>query len=384
MSKLTGSLFDLKEELENVMNEDNKEELLRILEAFSHEEFKEAVEQSKQVSEKYEDDNDLLIILKIMEAMCYTQLEEENLAVEVLNELYHQRTLYSNIRLLFIGEIAFMNDYKLARRVLSEAIKQLEESKDQDEGLLARAHLVLGEAEENLEKFIRANKYYIEGLHYLEHIEDTDEEMIIYLHFKIGMLYLTTNDTPKAVDYLKQTIERARKNPESKEITIHSLVSIAKAYADENKLDESLPYLDQAIQLLENSELKGSSIHAEALTEMGFFHFNKKLFKEAVPYYKQALDIYNNVEIGSMRKLGMIYMQYAYCLEHQEKENIRLAGKNYEAAIRALEQTVDEKLLENAIGDIITFFDQTNNQKKKKQYEEKRIHLLQKKAEQMS
>ncbi|MGY0692147.1 hypothetical protein ACW2QC_05045 [Virgibacillus sp. FSP13] len=78
----------------------------------------------------------------------------------------------------------------------------------------------------------------------------------------------------------------------------------------------------------------------------------------------------------SDRKLGMVYMQYAYCLEHKDKEDKHLAGINYERAIEQLEKIKDRELLENAFADVIAFFDATNNTKKKRIYENKFVKMV--------
>ncbi|WP_087972095.1 hypothetical protein [Oceanobacillus rekensis] len=51
--------------------------------------------------------------------------------------------------LILYGDLAFMCDYKLARRIMSDAVKQIENVKAYDQQKAAHAYLVLGEAEGN-------------------------------------------------------------------------------------------------------------------------------------------------------------------------------------------------------------------------------------------
>src|SRR5699024_12240220 len=92
-----------------------------------------------------------------------------------------------------------------------------------------------------------------------------------------------------------------------------------------------------------------------------------------VAYYKEAIKVYQQLPQYPARTVGMIYMQHAYCLEHQEKANKVQAGKAYEKAIECLEKVNDPELLENALADVIAFFSANYNKKKKKYFEDKLV-----------
>ncbi|MFC4556886.1 tetratricopeptide repeat protein [Virgibacillus kekensis] len=199
--------------------------------------------------------------------------------------------------------------------------------------------------------------------------------MILYINFKIGMLYSMKNNTDESVAYHSRVIEMAgNDNPELK---IKSLVSIAKTYGSKNQNEEAFPYLQESLELLDGSTLENTTAHAEALTEMAFYYFDQSKLDEAVPFYEQAIKTHKKLPYTSHRQLGMIYMQYAYCLEHMENENKNLqkAGQNYENAIDSLEKMKDRQLLENALGDVIAFFDHTNNDNKKRYFEERFVKM---------
>src|SRR5699024_2139154 len=110
-----------------------------------------------------------------------------------------------------------------------------------------------------------------------------------------------------------------RSDKEYTEIKIYSLVAIAKVYASHNEGEQAYPYLVEVLELLEKSSLRNQLPHAEALTELAFYYFNESKLQEAVPYYEKAVQVYLQLPQYPARTLGMIYMQYAYCLEHQEK-----------------------------------------------------------------
>ncbi|MGP4108779.1 tetratricopeptide repeat protein [Virgibacillus sp. L01] len=181
------------------------------------------------------------------------------------------------------------------------------------------------------------------------------------------------NKGDESISYLKKVIEMAGNDNE--ELKIKSLVSIAKTYGSKDQNEQAYPYLEEALQLLEDSSLVNTIVHAEALTEMAYYYFDKSNLNEAVPYCIDAIETYNNLQFPSHRQLGMIHMQYAYCLQHMEGSNLLDASKNYERAIERLELTKDHQLLENPLGDVIAFFNYINNTKKKRYYENKFVEM---------
>jgi tetratricopeptide (TPR) repeat protein len=372
MDVSNGIIFDIDEKKEAVLNEENKKELEEIVHEFKEGHYPNVVTKAREFREKYKKAETATFSL-LVEAISQAQIGAVKESAEVISDLYHNTSEHTVDGLIELGELAFLSDYKLTRRILSEAVKRMENENEEDRIKLARGYLVLGEAEENLEKFKRAINYYKKGLTYFEDDDERDQYMILFLHFKLGVLHSTINRPDEAIHYLDKTIELA--GEEHEDIKINSLVSIAKTYGSMEKDEKAFEYLSKALPLLEDSILKNRMVHAEALTEMAFYYFNQSHLEEAIPYYEQAIGVYRGLTAHSSRKLGMIYMQYAYSLEHKEKRNFSLAGRYYEFAVHELEKSNDRELLENALADVISFFDQRNNMKKKRFYENKFVKL---------
>ncbi|WP_106497836.1 tetratricopeptide repeat protein [Lentibacillus sp. Marseille-P4043] len=366
-------ILNLEEQFEQTMNEANKDDLQELLEEFKRNHFPNVLSKSAQLRDKYQDNKQLVELLMLLEAVSHAQIEEFRRSSEIIQQLYNDADSMSGNELITLGELAFMSDYKLARRILSDAVKRMETEAEPDRIKLARGYLVLGEAEEQLEKFTRAIKYFKQGLTYFQADDIRDKYMILYLHFKIGMLYSTKNEQKEAIEYLQKAVELADEN---KEMKINSLVSLAKIYGSRNDNEMAYSYLKETLGLIDDSALSETLVHAEALIEMAFYYFDQSKLDEAVPYYQRAIDMYKKQPGKSDRKLGMVYMQYAYCLEHKDKEDKHLAGVNYERAIEQLEKIKDRELLENAFADVIAFFDATNNTKKKRIYENKFVKMV--------
>ncbi|WP_197482132.1 tetratricopeptide repeat protein [Oceanobacillus sp. Castelsardo] len=368
-------IFNLDESIKDFINETNKDDLGSIVEEFKRGLFSIVLSKTKQFREEHEMDPGLERILSLVDATCYSQIGEGKHAAEIIRIMYENSHDKSIDDLILYGNLAFMCDYKLTRRIMSDAVKQLENEEGFDRLKTAHAYLALGEAEENLEKYVRAIKYYKKGLSFFP---EEDKQMILFLHYKLGALHSLINETGEAIEYLQKTIELTGEN--NKEIKINSLVSIAKMYGSKDEYEKAFTYLNEAIPMFEGSSLVNKLVHAEAYTEMAFNYFDQSQLDEAIPYYKKAIAIHRQLPQYSARELGMIYMQYAYCNEHKEQPDKSLAAKNYEKAIEQLEKANDMALLENALADIIAFFGSIGNNKKKRFYENKFVKLTNEKA----
>ncbi|RYG71525.1 tetratricopeptide repeat protein [Lentibacillus lipolyticus] len=363
-------ILNLEEHFKNDMNTTYKTRLEELLEEFKRGHYPNVLSKSAELRAEPDLDKELAEKLRMVDAICHSEIGEVKSATSIISELYNE----SSIDHMLLGELAFMCDFKLARRILSNAVKQMEQDGQADRLKVARGYLVLAEAEENLEKYVRAIKYFKKGLSYFQEDDRKDQYMILYLHFKIGMMYAMKNDTEESLAYHSKVIDMA--GDENTGLKISSLVTIAKTYGSNDENEKAYPYLEEALELLQGSDQEQTLTHAEALTEMAFHHFNQSAYDQAVPYYEEAVAIYENLPQTSHRKLGMIYMQYAYCLEHMEQNNNRQAANIYEKAVDRLEKTKDRELLENAIGDVIAFFDRTGNDKKKRQFENRFVKMV--------
>ncbi|MCM3569275.1 lipopolysaccharide assembly protein LapB [Neobacillus mesonae] len=374
----TMDIFNLDESLKEYINETNKEDLDVIIDEFKQSRFQNVLSKTKVFREKHETNKRLARILSLLDAACHSQIDEEKQAADIIRNMYQDSNENSIDDIILYGSLAFMCDYKLARKIMSDAVKRIQNEEAFDQMKAARAYLVLGETEENLKKFVRAIKYYKQGLTYIQKEINTDNQMVLYLHFKLGALHSLINETDEAIAYLQKTLELA--DDANTEIKINSLVSMAKMVGSKNEYEKAIAYLKEAIPMFDGSSLANKFVHAEAYTELAYNYFVQSQYDEAVPYYENAITLHLKIPNYSARELGMIYMQYAYCVDHKEDPDKLLAGRNYEKAFEQLEKSNDQELLKDALADIIVFFDSTGNKKKKHFYESKFVKLTNEKA----
>ncbi|WP_121614880.1 tetratricopeptide repeat protein [Virgibacillus halodenitrificans] len=370
-------IFNIEEKIKEIDDDNSKEAIQEILIEFNRNHFPNVISKAKEYRNKFQNEQ-LTHLLLIMEATSHAKIGEGSASIEIITRLYEEQKSPSVDDLILYSELAFMNDYKLARRIMSEAVKLMESNEINIEKIkLARAYLVLGETEENLEKYIRAIKYYKKALAHFVESKQKDLQMIQFLHFKLGVLHSTVNKPEEGENYLKKAMEIAE-SQQDVNVIINCMVSLAKNLGSRGENQEAFAYLKKALPMFEDSTLKNTMVHAEAYTELAFYYFDQSQLEEAVPNYENAIRIYFKLSHYSARKLGMIHMQYAYCLEHKKNPEVSKAGNKYEKAIELLESSNDRELLENALADVISFFAQKNNSKKKRLFENKFVRLTNK------
>ncbi|MDY0406060.1 tetratricopeptide repeat protein [Virgibacillus sp. 179-BFC.A HS] len=369
-------ILDVAKQLEDAATDDTKHAISHIVDELRQNHFVNVLDKIAELRDHYHLDETLNKHLQWAASLCHAQLAEYEKAAAINRQLFSEADLHDAQELLLLSELAFMSDYKLARRIATAAVKELEDEDYSNRRELARGYLVLGEAEENLEKYPRAAKYYRKALDCFQTNDKRENQMITFLHFKIGMIYAAIGKKDEAVAFHQKVVQSAEAGNQRK-LRIHSLISIGKIYGSKEDNEAAANYLRQALEVIEGSALQDTFVHAEALTEMAFYYFDQALLDEALPLYEQAINIYEKNESTQKRKLGMVYMQCAYCLEHKKHADIARAGNMYEKAIIALEQGEDMELFENALADVISFFDQ-HYPKKKRKYENQFVALTKK------
>lgn len=373
---LNNNIYNVDESIKKFITDENEQALKEISSEFKQGHFTNVLSKVNSYREEAKPNDGLSEQLNMIEAISHSQLGEPEKAANIIETLFEQKQSDESVvdDLLLYGQLAFLCDFKLTRKIMDHVRKQLEEQGETNSIRLARCYTVLGEAEENLQKFPRAIKYYKQSLSIMQDHEDQEKHTVLFLHYKLGFLHSVIQDTKHAIQYLQKAIELAEGYNE--EVKINSMVSIAIMHGVQNEPEKAKAYLDEAIPLIEQSSLKNKLVHAEAHTEMAYYYFSKSMYDEAIPHYEKISEIYKKLPTYSARKLGMAYMQYAYSLEHKEKPEKQQAGNIYEKAIEQLEKTKDRELLQNALADVITFFDSTNNKRKKREYENKFVEIV--------
>lgn len=369
-------VMNLEDEIQQFINETNKYDLNILIHEIQQGHYPNVLSKAKDFREKYMDDNELIHTLWKVSAISHAEIQEYRQAKEIISDLYYEKTDYTVDELVILGQLAFMCDYKLARRIMSAVIKKSETEQEMDSEVLSGVYLILGETEENLEKPKRALKYYKNGFDSLDDQDEKGNYIKVFLAFKIGMLHTTLNEQESALEYLKRSLEYT--DDSVPQLKINSLVGIGQIYASLEKGDEGYPYLREALDMLPQSTLKNSPVHMDALLEMGYYHYSESHYEKAIIMYEQAIQMYTASKNTTPRKLGMMYMQYAYCLANQQNPQHKLASAYFEKAIVQLEKEDDIELLHSALNDVIAFFDKIGNKSKQQYYENRMFELAEK------
>ncbi len=362
--------LNINDVLDELKKHADNEDVKHIIESFEGEAYEGVILYIESAKKFYQNNENVTYGLLLLELLSNMQLNKKEEAERNIETLYSETQDHDRERLLIIGELASDVNLKLARKILSQLVKLLEEETQKSPLITGKAYLLLAEVEENLQKLPRAIKYYQQGLAIFSDMEGT-EGFLSIVNYKMGNLYSSIGNKDDAIESFKKALELT----EHDEGKIPILVSLGKILGSMEKEEEAFTYLSEALELIEKSTLNNNIIHAEALTEVAYYYFDSGKIDQAIPYYEKALAIYEKEKMVPNRKRGMIHMQYAYCLEHKEQPNIPQAGMQYENGLRYLEQAGDRELYENALMDVISFFTTTNNKKKKRIYENKFLKL---------
>lgn len=174
----TMDIFNFVENIKKYINETNKEDLNIILQEFKHGHFLHVLSRTREFRLNHKLDLGLDRLLTLLEATCYSQVGEGEKAADIIQNIYEKPSVVKSVDdLILYGNLAFMCDYKLARKIMSEAVKRI----DNEPIKAAHAYFILGEAEENLGKFVRAIKYYKHGLNNLKKEEHDTQTILFYI-----------------------------------------------------------------------------------------------------------------------------------------------------------------------------------------------------------
>lgn len=369
-------VLDFETELQAFMNDVNEQDLRLLIDELQKNHYPNVISKAEKYRETYRDNPDLVHMLWKVSAISHAEIREYHLAKEIISKLYDDNASSTLEDLVTLGQMAFMCDYKLARRIMSDAIKKTETMDDVSPEVVSGIYLILGESEENLDKPKRALKYYKKGLESLDAQSEAEPYIKMFLAFKIGMLHTTLKEHDASLEYLKRSLTYAdEKVPQLK---ANVLVSIGQIYGSLDRGEEGYPYLKEALQMLPNSDLENSYVHMEALLETGYYHYRRGDYEKGVDVYDMAIQMYTASHQTDPRKLGMMYMQYSYCLAHISSPDNKQASIYYEKAISQLEKENDIELLHSALTDVIAFFDQIGNKSKQQYYESKMLRLAEK------
>lgn len=365
-------ILNVEEEIKSFMDDTNEHDLKVLIEEFQERHYTNVLSKAKAFRDTYVDNEALIHTLLKVSAISHAEIQEYRQAKEIISDLYFGGVYTSIEELIMLGELAFMCDYKLARRIMSAVIEKAETEQSVNEDVISGVYLILGETEENLNKPKRALKYYKSGLDLLSGQNEDEDYIKVFLSFKIGMLHTAEQEQGTALEYLKRSLEYAEGT--LPQLKINSLIAIGQIYGSIDKGDEGYPYLVEALEMLPESELKNSPAHMEALLEVGYYHYKQGEYEKGANVYEDAVQVSKALNTPP-RKLGMMYMQYAFCLANQNEANNRLASTFFEKAIDQLENENDTELLHSALTDVIAFFEEVGNRSKREFYEKRMLTL---------
>ena len=111
----------------------------------------------------------------------------------------------------------------------------------------------------------------------------------------VGYTYGQMGEHQKALEYKKKALEIRLVLSENQQDIVSSYNNVGYTYGQMGEHQKALEYLQKALEFYEAKFGKEPSpIYAKALKNTAFQY--KSLYDEALQYYKQSYDVFNNLE----------------------------------------------------------------------------------------
>jgi two-component sensor histidine kinase len=177
---------------------------------------------------------------------------------------------------------------------------------------------------------------------------------------KLGQCYITLEETGKAREYLRKSLDFGRKFKKSLYL-VSTLQNLALSYyMNEDSLDMALNYLDESLEL--NHRIKNNEGKAKDLVLKGKIYHLKKDYKTAIQMAKSGLSMaekYNHptIILEGTNLLGLLYAElgqyqkaYRYQIRNSKLNDSLIAGEDHKKIARLeMQRRFDEKQKETEL-----------------------------------
>lgn len=218
---------------------------------------------------------------------------------------------------------------------------------------LSEAYSNIGTFYEYLEEYGSALKYYNKALEI--DLKINNEHNIALSYITVGNINLKLQRLDNARDSLKkaqQLISLVSDNYRLTELNI----SLAKYYLEANQLDSAAIYIQFSKE--RNNAFNYDRLNADILMLDGELLFKLKKYKECLPFYDAAFEIYNEQKIHD--NFREIYTQKATVYSHLGRHD-----KAYE--MLQLAQNINDEFQPNEIAKVLGEFEHTEALKEEKE-----------------
>src|SRR5699024_10923136 len=208
---MSNVVLNVDEEMKKYITEENRELLSEIAREFKEGIFTNVLSKTSRLRSQFQPEAGLNHLLDIIKVTSHAQLGEMDQAAEIINELFEKKKDNPEAvdELLLYGQLSFMCDYNLARKIMSHTRNIMEDQGETESTRLARCYAMLAEAEQNLNKYLLAVKYYQRGIEIIDRNEAQEKDIILFHYYKRAGLYTTMNETGKAIEFLEKTLQLA-------------------------------------------------------------------------------------------------------------------------------------------------------------------------------
>ena len=225
---------------------------------------------------------------------------------------YELASIYSNMGVIYrkLGDLAKAESHYIY------AINNLELIKDQKEdykAALGQAYKNIGVAVYELKRYYEAIDYFNKSLKIFEDLEDKTWDLC----HNLALCYTNLKIYSEAERYYKLAFqEDLKQNPSNKMGPANLNLGYGDFLRDLDRLEEALPYLNRALELLRNEFGEKHSMYSQSLESLGKYYLKINNIEKALDIFQQSiiatvydfndLNIYSNPDISNVISKGQL------------------------------------------------------------------------------
>ncbi len=251
---------------------------------------------------------------------------------------------------------AIKGNYLQALALHHEALTTQQRVIPPNKDAFVKTYLNIGNVYYRMGKYNKSLEYNIQSLDIQKNSSNTPDAELAETFNNIGLLNLRLENHPKALEYYSKSLETKQK------IFFASHPKIATTYTDVALSYQKLEEFDKALTASDNALIILSSTFEETHPDFGVnyqlrgdIHFEQANYKEAIDFYKKALDNRLTANIKGGTEIAETYLRIAKTYEGQKYNPMGILPYIQKAVQALVYQFEEDDIFENpSLGNVLS------------------------------
>jgi tetratricopeptide (TPR) repeat protein len=261
-------------------------------------------------------------------------MEHYQKALKLAESAGNKREIASACRQIGVAYISMgLDGNAMGLKYYQRAFRIYDELKDT--GAVAGMYFVMGIAYNNIGDLEQGKICQEQLIRYCKLLGD--EACVARSQNELAGYYAKYGMKEKALALLRDSYQRLKKLPGYKEELANTCLKICMYLKDLNRLNETLPYLEEQLAL--SQEIKNTSLEREAYESLSFYYEYKRDYKRALLYNRKFVEALRALHRGELPR-QMAEMEAKY---QTEKKQAQIEGLEKEKQQQARLTAVEKK-----------------------------------------